>query len=1029
MSAFRRHDLEQATHRAGFQFGHRSQKIPNDTSEPKGERMNSRRVCAIVFSSAMVLLAVRGLRAKPAPADESPYAAADTRILAEIHDHSEAMANLEYLSDSIGQRLTGSPQLKQANEWTRDMFQKYGLTNAHLEPWNVARSWTRGDARARILSPAPHPLTIAAAGWSPGTNGAIQGPVVYVDARTKDDFPKFHGKLKGAIIIAQEPASLSPSKPVDPAAEVDRPMQQPPVRIGERPLPDPFAALEQAAKDRTQFFKEEGVIAVLRDSNKPHGLLNMTDISLERYGVGLIPTAFVTGEGYRMIFRLLKHGPVRVELEMTNSFGQKPMDVYNTVAEIRGSEKPNEVVIVGGHLDSWDLGTGSTDNGTGSIAVLEAARTLAKLDLKPKRTIRFVLFTGEEQGLYGSEEYVKAHQNDLENISAVLVHDTGTGRVLTLGLHDNYQDRELVDQVLAPLRDLKLQEPSMARSYGTDHLSFDNAGVPGFFCIQDSAEYRLTHHSQSDTFDKVWKDDLNQGAQVLAAWAYNTAQLPVMLPRRPLPYNPGPEAKSAISTTPGELPKPTGPIADLDTKIIEQVKSDEPELKANLTYLADRIGPRLTGTPKQIQASHWTEEQFKAAGLANVHLEPWTIEKGWTRGTASGHIVSPVEQYLTLAAYGWSPSTNGAVRGPVIAVTAESVADLEKYRGKLKGAIVLAGAPGELVPPVHPLLTPFDRMQIPLATPKAMADTRNLDEVLKVVRAMRTFYDTEGAIAVLTGPDKWYGLLNMSTISREYKEGKVSTASITRENHALITRLMESGSVEVEVNIQNTFSDKPVETYNTVAEIPGTEKPDEVVIIGGHLDSWDLGAGATDNGTGSMAVLEAARALQKLGVKPKRTIRFILFTGEEQGLNGSRAYVKAHQSELGKISGVLVHDSGTGKVYTIGLMHNYGARETIDHALYPLAAAKSIGLTEPSLRSEGGSDHVPFDEAGVPGFWCVQDNADYDRTHHSQADTLDRVRWDDLTEGAQVLAVFGYNVAQLPDLLPRKPVKPKPAGD
>jgi carboxypeptidase Q len=155
-------------------------------------------------------------------------------------------------------------------------------------------------------------------------------------------------------------------------------------------------------------------------------------------------------------------------------------------------------------------------------------------------------------------------------------------------------------------------------------------------------------------------------------------------------------------------------------------------------------------------------------------------------------------------------------------------------------------------------------------------------------------------------------------------------------------------------------------------------------------------------------------------VKPKRTIRFVLFTGEEQGLNGSRAYVKAHKDELDKISAVLVHDTGTGKVLTIGLMANYGVRETIDHALYPLGLAKGIELSEPSLRTEGGSDHVPFDEQGVPAFWCVQDNADYDRTHHSQADTLDRVRWDDLTEGAQVLAVFGYNVAQLPDLFPRK---------
>jgi Zn-dependent M28 family amino/carboxypeptidase len=153
----------------------------------------------------------------------------------------------------------------------------------------------------------------------------------------------------------------------------------------------------------------------------------------------------------------------------------------------------------------------------------------------------------------------------------------------------------------------------------------------------------------------------------------------------------------------------------------------------------------------------------------------------------------------------------------------------------------------------------------------------------------------------------------------------------------------------------------------------------------------------------------------------------VLFTGEEQGLNGSRAYVKAHKDELPKISGVLVHDSGTGKVLTIGLMGNYGAREAIDHALYPLAKVKEIGLAEPSLRSEGGSDHVPFNDAGVPGFWCVQDIADYDKMHHSQADTLEHVRWDDLTEGAQVLAVFAYNVAQLPELLPRKPVKEKKA--
>jgi len=981
--------------------------------------MSLRRLCGLVCGVTLVLGAVRGGLGRPAD-EKSPFAAADAQILSEIREHSEAAANLEYLSDSIGARLTGSPQLKQANDWTRDMLAKYGAVNAHLEGWTMERSWTRGAARARMVSPAEHALTIAAAGWSPSTPGAITGAVVYFDAKEKKDFAKFRGNLKDAIVIYQEPSSLSPPKPEEPYAILRRPMQQPPARIGEPPVEDPYEAFLKAARERTEFWKQEGVAAVLRDSNKPHGLLNMTDVSLSRYAIGPIPTAFITGEGYRMIFRMLeRHLPVRVEMEMSNTIGDKPMEVYNTVAEIRGSEKPEEVVIIGGHLDSWDLGTGSTDNGTGSMAVLEAARALAKLNLKPKRTIRFVLFSGEEQGLYGSQEYVKAHKNDLEKISAVLVHDTGTGRVLTLGLHDNYQDRELVDQVLAPLHELRLMEPRMARSFGTDHLSFDEVGVPGFYCIQERAEYNLTHHSQSDTFDKVWKDDLNQGAQVLAAWAYNTANLPEMLPRRPLPYNPAKDANKK------EEAAKIDPIEAIDSKILEQVKVDAPALKADLTYLTEHIGPRLTGSAKLDEASHWTAAQFKAAGLANVHLEEWTIANSWTRGPATGRLVVPTEQTLTLAAAGWSPSTKGPVRGTVVGVRFEKLEDLGPYKGKLKGAIVLFGHPRKMEAPVDPLLTPWGESTIPLAH---AANEMPIDAAYRQARqaAMKVFAE-EKVSAVLFASEKDFSLLNMGSPAREYQAALVPTAFSVREDYEMLWHLQEGGHAEAEVSIEGSLSGKPVQVYNTVAEIRGAEKPDEVVIIGAHLDSWDLGTGATDNGTGSMAVLAAARALQKVGVKPKRTIRFALFTGEEQGLNGSRAYVKAHKDELAKISGVLVDDSGTGKVLTIGLMGNYAVRETIDHALYPLAKAKDIELVEPSLRREGGSDHVPFDEAGVPGFWCVQEVADYDKMHHSQADRLEHVRWDDLTEGAQVLAVFAYNVAQLPELLPRKPAKERKA--
>jgi carboxypeptidase Q len=969
-------------------------------------------VVALCVATLAGLLAHRGF-ATPPDEGASEFAATDSAILSEVRDHSEAMQNLEYLSDSIGARLTGSRQLKQANDWTASKMKEYGLVNVHLEPWTIANSWTRGTAKARIVAPADHPLTIASAGWSPGTQGTVRGPVVYFDAKSKGDFEKYRGKLKGAVVIYQEPASLSPPKPEDLNEEYVRPMQAPPPVKGEPAAPSPFAGLIEAARARNDFFKQEGVAAVLRDSNKPHGLLNMTGIGGEKFEIGAVPTAFITGEGYRMIWRMLKRGPVTLEIEMTNAFSDKPVEVYNTVGEIRGSEKPDEVVILGAHLDSWDLGTGSTDNGTGSTAVLEAARTLAKLGVKPKRTIRFVLFSGEEEGLVGSKRYVQAHKDELDKISGVLVHDTGTGRVLTLGLHDNYQAREIVDQVLAPLSELKLLEPSMVRTSGTDHASFNEAGVPGFWCIQNMAEYSKTHHSQSDTFEKVWKDDLNQGAQVLAAWAYNTAQLPAMLPRRPLPYQP----MEAVAKAEAAQPDPT---AEMDAKILAQVKADQNQMQADLSYLADRLGPRLTGSPKLDQASHWTLEQFKALGLDNAHLEPWTIANSWTRGPATGRVIAPTEQALTLASAGWSPSTNGTVRGAVVGVGVLKLEDLQQFKGKLKGAIVLLDRPGATEPPSNPVMTPFDESNLPLDHPKNMAlkDYRGRS---RMIADEVKFLKEEGAAAVLSVSEKWYGLLNMGGgFSREYQPGTLPSAYMTRENATLLWRLLDAGQVEAEINIQGTFSGKPVTVYNTVAEIKGTEKPDEVVIIGGHLDSWDLGTGATDNGTGSMAVLAAARALVKSGVKPKRTIRFVLFTGEEQGLNGSKAYVAAHKDELGKVSGVLVHDTGTGKVLTIGLMHNYAARETIDRVLYPLAKDKSIGLAEPSLRSEGGSDHVPLDQAGVPASWCVQEVANYEKDHHSQADTLDRVKWDDLAEGAQVLAIYAYNVAQLPEMLPRK---------
>src|SRR5450432_2988153 len=510
--------------------------------------------------------------------DANAVAATDAQILAEIREHSEVMDNLEYLSDRIGPRLTGSPLLKQANDWTAEMFKKYGLTNVHLEGYTIPHAWVRGTAKARMIAPIGHPLTIASAAWSPNTKGTVHGPVVYFDAKKPEDFAKFAGKLKGAIVITQEPRSLSPPRTIDQNAEVYHPMEEPPPPVGQPAAPDPYDKYLETVTAMRKFLVEQGAVAMLRDSGKPHALLNMTDATIEPFTLGTIPTAFITGEGYRLIYRLVKKGPVEMEIEISNSVSSKPVEVFNTVADLPGTEKPDEFVILGAHLDSWDLGTGTTDNGTGSMVVLEAARTLAKLNLKPKRTIRFVLFTGEEEGLVGSKEFVKKHKDELPKISGALVHDSGTGRVLAIGLHDNYQARETVDQVIAPLRELKLLETTMDREYGTDSLSFDEVGVPGFWCAQALAEYPKTHHSQSDTFDKAWKDDLVQGAQVLAAWAYNTAQLPEPMARRPM----SPPAAVVAGTANSEPAK--DPVVESDTKLVEQVKSDAGQLKNDLTY-------------------------------------------------------------------------------------------------------------------------------------------------------------------------------------------------------------------------------------------------------------------------------------------------------------------------------------------------------------------------------------------------------------------------------------------------------------
>jgi carboxypeptidase Q len=459
---------------------------------------------------------------------QAPNLADDNkRILDYAKQNSEVMNNLEYLSDMIGPRLTGSARLKKANDWTAAKMKEYGLDNVHLEKWTVPLGWERGTCEARIIEPNGIPLTCASWAWVPGTKGKFTGPVVLFNPVKDEDYKKYEGKLKNAIVLFSAPA-----KPNHHPSRVAPGQRRGMFGTDEA---DETDAQRQAADKRTAFLKKEGVAVTLVDAGKPQMLLNMSGswgAKPEETMKGL-PRVVLANEHYSMLYRLLQRNvPVTVQVEVKNKFVKGPIDVYNTVGEIRGSEKPDEVVLCGAHLDSWDLGTGSTDNGTGSMVVLEAARLIKAMGLKPKRTIRFVLFSGEEEGLFGSKAYVDAHKDDMDKISAVFVHDTGTGKITGIGLHGNPQAQAVFESEIPALKELEITTFSQFIMNGTDHASFYPKGVPAFWFMQDSADYGLMHHSQSDTFDKALPDDLIQGASVMAICAYDVAQRDSMFPRR-----------------------------------------------------------------------------------------------------------------------------------------------------------------------------------------------------------------------------------------------------------------------------------------------------------------------------------------------------------------------------------------------------------------------------------------------------------------------------------------------------------------
>ena len=505
---------------------------------------------------------------------------AASRIRDAALNHSQIMNMVGYLTDIAGPRLTGSPNLKLAEEYARDKLREWGLVNAHLEAWGpFGRGWSLEGVAANMLSPGFSPLIAYPKAWSPGTNGKVRGEVVFLDAKSATDLDKYKGKLKGKIVL------FSPVRRVDPLfdppaqRQTDEQLQrlanaQP---SGES-RPFQFTPEQRAAEElnyrKWQLLQSENAAVVLEPSYRDAGTVYVTsatvpyppEVPYEKRAHAwdlsppvVTPQANVAAEQYNRIVRLVMRGiPVQLEVNIAVRFSEDDPMSYNVIAEIPGTDLKNEVVMVGGSIDSWHTGTGATDNATGAATALEVIRILQSLDLKPRRTIRIGLWSAEEQGSLGSRAYVAARfgrkQNaadsplgrdrfqlkpEHEKFDAYFNFDYGTGRIRGLYLQGNEAARPIFRDMLEPCKDLGASTLSLANIGATDHIPFDEMGLPAFQWIRDYMEGDNTRapHTNMDTYDHVLEDDLKQSVAVAATVVYQLAVREERVPRKPLPFD------------------------------------------------------------------------------------------------------------------------------------------------------------------------------------------------------------------------------------------------------------------------------------------------------------------------------------------------------------------------------------------------------------------------------------------------------------------------------------------------------------
>ena len=473
------------------------------------------------------------------------------RIKDEGLQRSKVMEIESYLTDVYGPRLTGSPNIREAADYAQKTMKDWGLANVHLETWPFGRGWQNQRFTANASTPRAYPLIAYPKAWTPGTNGPVTGDAVIAVINDEKDFAEFKGKLRGKYVLAMPMREVAPHMDAQGRRYTDAELadlaRQPPAGGGRGR--GNFGGAQDFNRRKTQFWIDEGVAAVLDFSRGDGGTVFVQapqGVSRDPKGPAQPAQVTLTVEHYGRIWRTLdKKIPVTLTRDIANTFYDTDQNAFNVVAELPGSDKADEIVMLGGHFDSWHTGTGATDNAAGSAVMMEAMRLLKVSGVKLRRTVRIGLWGGEEEGLLGSKEYVKAHFGDPATMALTPEHaklsgyfnvDNGTGLIRGVYLQGNEAAAPIFQQWMEPFKNLGMTTVTIRNTGGTDHQSYDAVGLPGFQFIQDEVEYdSRTHHSNMDTYERVQANDMMRNAVIVASFVMNAANRDDKLPRKPLP--------------------------------------------------------------------------------------------------------------------------------------------------------------------------------------------------------------------------------------------------------------------------------------------------------------------------------------------------------------------------------------------------------------------------------------------------------------------------------------------------------------